>query len=216
MKVSYSTPPAAGVLSRDTWRLRMGAGALAMSAAIGVLAFAAAAHAEQASMPSGEVANPPVAQPADSSVIELAQTTPPAAPGASAAAPTATPAPAGDYTVDAVDQKLGSNPLMRFFRYYGAEWGHDGAPVDPKAPPTIRDGWPVVPQSTPPMPFTDWPYGGTTLIGDNRTGSVDSPLMVALSHTPIGDFVAKTGIQLYGWIDYGGHTSRRDLKVGKR
>ena len=46
MKVSYSTPPAAGVLSRDTWRLRMGAGALAMSAAIGVLAFAAAAHAE--------------------------------------------------------------------------------------------------------------------------------------------------------------------------
>ena len=37
-------------------------------------------------------------------------------------------------------------------------------PTAPPAPSSIRDGWPVVPQTAPPMPFTDWPYGGTTLI----------------------------------------------------
>ena len=57
------------------------------------------------------------------------------------------------------------------------------------------------------MPFTDWPYGGTTLLGDNRTASIDSPLMVAIEHTPIGKAMNSTGIQVYGWIDYGGNIS---------
>lgn len=112
---------------------------------------------------------------------------------------------------------LGSNPFVRFWNYQKLELGKASAPVDPTAPPApsaVRDGWPVVPQTSPPMPFTDWPYGGTTLIGDNRTASVDSPLMVAIANTGVGKAMASTGIQLYGWVDYGGNISTSKLKGG--
>ena len=87
-----------------------------------------------------------------------------------------------------LDAYLGNDFLTRFYRYYALEWGHDGPPTDPKAPPSRRADadWPVTPQSTPPMPFTEWPYGGTTAIGVTRPGSVDSPLMVALGNTQLG------------------------------
>ena len=39
------------------------------------------------------------------------------------------------------------------------------------------------PETTPPMPFTEWPYGGVTPIGVTRPNSVDSPLMVAIANT---------------------------------
>lgn len=148
----------------------------------------------------------------------------PAAAGASAASPApATPAPAAAapaaaadaaYTVQAVDKAIGDNVFTRFTKYYAAEWGRAAAPTDPSAPPAVREGWPVVPQTSPPMPFTDWPYGGTTLIGDNRTASVDSPLMVAIAHTPLGKVMSDTGIQLYGWVDYGGNISTSTQKAG--
>ena len=39
-------------------------------------------------------------------------------------------------------------------------------------------------ESTPPMPFTEWPYGAAPQsIGVTRTGSVDSPLMAAIANT---------------------------------
>ena len=57
------------------------------------------------------------------------------------------------------------------------------------------------------MPFNDWPYGGTTPIGTTRTASVDSPLMVALAPTAFGRALASTGIQIYGWINFGGNLS---------
>jgi Putative beta-barrel porin-2, OmpL-like. bbp2 len=118
------------------------------------------------------------------------------------------------YTVDAVDKAIGTNPFERFIKYYFAEWGQGAAPTDPKAPSSIRDGWSPVPQTAPPMPFTDWPYGGTTMIGDNRTASVDSPLMVAIEHTAVGQAMNDTGIQAYGWIDYGGNISSSKSKFG--
>ena len=126
-----------------------------------------------------------------------------------AAPPAATPAqPAAD--------PLGSNVLERFWRYQVLELGKSSAPTDPNAPvvSSVREGWPAVPQTSPPMPFTDWPYGGTTLIGDNRTASVDSPLMVAIAPTGLGKLMANTGIQAYGWIDYGGNISTSKLKGG--
>ena len=203
---------------------RTGVSALALTIAIGagVLAYGPTARAEEsavagAAAPS-DIQTLPVAAAQDESAsiyarpIQLAQNTPPAPP-ASAAAP-APAAGASDYTVDAVDKKIGTNPFTRLVNYYFAEWGQSGAPTDPKAPPSIRDGWPTVPQSTPPMPFTDWPYGGTTLIGDNRTASIDSPLMVAIQHTGLGQAMAATGIQLYGWVDYGGNISSSTAKFG--
>ena len=105
---------------------------------------------------------------------------------------------------------LGDNPAEIFWRYQALEIGRSSAPVDPTAPPPpppFREGWPPPPQTTPPMPFTDWPYGGTTPIGTTRTASVDSPLMVALAPTAFGRALAPTGIQIYGWIDFGGNLS---------
>ncbi|WP_456790450.1 hypothetical protein [Bradyrhizobium sp. USDA 4472] len=78
-----------------------------------------------------------------------------------------------------LDSYLGSDFFTRFINYYRLEWNHDSAPADPKAPPSRRAEWPATPQSTPPMPFTEWPYGGTTNLGVTRPSSVDSPLMSA-------------------------------------
>jgi hypothetical protein len=136
------------------------------------------------------------------------------APSASTKGVDVADAAAPAYTVDAVNAAIGTNPIERFFKYHIAELGQAGPPTDPKAPPAIRKDWPAVPQTTPPMPFTDWPYGGTTLIGDNRTASVDSPLMVAIADTGLGKAISSTGIQAYGWIDYGGNISTSKSKGG--
>ena len=62
-----------------------------------------------------------------------------------------------------LDAYLGDDVVTRFLRYYQLEWGKAVAPSDPNAPPSRRSDavWPATPQSTPPMPFTEWPYGGT-------------------------------------------------------
>src|SRR6516162_9642192 len=56
-----------------------------------------------------------------------------------------------------LDEYLGDGFFERLVNYYRLEWGHDAAPSDPKAPPSRRAGWPAQPQTTPPMPFTEWP-----------------------------------------------------------
>jgi hypothetical protein len=185
-----------------------------LAGTLGVTLFAGAAVAAQpADAPVGTASSGPAP-------IVLAQATPPAAtsaagpstaPAASAPASTGTSIiygrPQSEYTAASVDKAIGTNIFARFFNYYYAEEGQATVPPDPNAPPTIRANWPAVPQSVPPMPFTDWPYGGTTLLGDNRTGSVDSPLMVAIAHTDFGQWLSKTGIQAYGWVDFGGNLS---------
>ena len=102
-----------------------------------------------------------------------------------------------------LDAYLGTDFLSRFINYYRLEWGHEAAPSDPKAPPSRRPETevPPTPQSTPPMPFTEWPYGGTTNLGVTRPNSIDSPLMNAMSNTPFGSWMNDAHIQVYGWID---------------
>src|SRR6201999_2766787 len=56
-----------------------------------------------------------------------------------------------------LDSYLGDDFFTRLLTSYRLEWGHEPAPSDPKAPPSRRDGWPATPESTPPMPFTEWP-----------------------------------------------------------
>src|SRR5450631_3664968 len=77
-----------------------------------------------------------------------------------------------------LDSYLGTDFLSRFINYYRLEWNHEAAPADPKAPPSRRSEKevPPTPQSTPPMPFAEWPYGGTTNLGVTRPSSIDSPL----------------------------------------
>src|ERR1700681_1289770 len=63
------------------------------------------------------------------------------------------------------DAYLGEDIWTRLVNYYKLEWGQAGPPADPKAPPGRRAYWPGTPQTTPPMPFTEWPHGATQSIG---------------------------------------------------
>jgi hypothetical protein len=112
------------------------------------------------------------------------------------------------------DTLIGSDPISRFFNYYALEWGHDGPPPDPTAPPGRRSYWPTTPMTTPPMPFTEWPYGGTQNLGVTRPNSTDSPLMVAIAHTSLGQWMSDSHIQMYGWVNVGGNMSTNTTKPG--
>jgi hypothetical protein len=120
--------------------------------------------------------------------------------------------PYKDYSC--LDAYLGTDFMSRFLNYYKLEWGHESAPSDPKAPAGRREGWPTTPQSIPPMPFTEWPYGGSTAFGVTRTSSVDSPLMAALGNTPFGQALSDSHIQIYGWINGGGNFSSSTVRGG--
>ena len=113
-----------------------------------------------------------------------------------------------------LDPYLGTDFLSRFVNYYRLEWGHDSAPADPKAPSGRRADWPATPESIPPYPFTEWPYGGTTTLGVTRPSSVDSPLMAALGNTAAGQWMNDNHIQVYGWINAGGNLSTNTVRGG--
>jgi hypothetical protein len=113
-----------------------------------------------------------------------------------------------------LDSYLGEDFFTRLVNYYKLEWGHDGPPTDPKAPPSRISYWPTTPQTTPPMPFTEWPYGGSTAFGVTRSSSVDSPLMAALSTTDLGKSMEEAHIQMYGWLNAGGNVSTNGVRPG--
>ncbi|CAM6000165.1 unnamed protein product [Sphagnum balticum] len=113
-----------------------------------------------------------------------------------------------------LDAFLGDDVATRFYNYYKLEIGHASAPSDPNAPSASRDGWPATPQSTPPMPFTEWPYGATTPIGVTRPNATDSPLMMAIANTSPGQWLQDNHIQIYGWLDGGFNVSSNTQQRG--
>jgi hypothetical protein len=169
------------------------------------------------SVPAGLVAVGS-AQAADDSTktasLETLMHTPAYARGKLPAAPVnckAKDAPYKDYSC--LDAYLGDGFFERLINYYRLEIGHEGPPADPKAPPGRRAAWgDASPQSVPPYPFTEWPYGGTELIGVNRVAAVDSPFMTAIANTALGKAMGEAGIQMYGWINGGGNISSNTLK----
>src|SRR5215472_10568293 len=112
------------------------------------------------------------------------------------------------------DKRLGDDFFTRLVNYYALQWGRTEPPPDPTAPPSRRAGWSPAPLATPPHPFTEWPYGGTTSIGVTRPNSVDSPLMVALSNTEVGKAMNAAHTQVYGWVEVGGNVSTNSVKPG--
>ena len=120
--------------------------------------------------------------------------------------------PYKDYSC--LDRYLGDGFWERLSNYYTLEMGQAGSPNDPSAPPARRDDFPPAAQSTPPMPFTEWPYGGTTPLGVTRPNSVDSPLMTALANTDFGKAMARNNLQLYGWVDVGVNMSTSTVAQG--
>jgi hypothetical protein len=115
---------------------------------------------------------------------------------------------------DCLDAYLGDGFFERLINYYRLEWGHEAPPADPKALPGRRDYWPTTPQSQPPMPFTEWPYGASTLLGVSRPNAVDSPLMVALANTALGKAMSDANIQTYGWVNFGANISTNSVTPG--
>ena len=113
-----------------------------------------------------------------------------------------------------LDDYLGDNVFERFVNYYRLEWGEGAAPSDPNAAPSRRDGWPATPETTPPMPYTEFPSGAATSIGVTRPGSVDSPLMAAIANTGVGKFLTDNNFQVYGWLNPGFNFSTNTRKYG--
>jgi len=113
-----------------------------------------------------------------------------------------------------LDTYLGTGFWERLVNYYKLEWNQAAAPADPNAPPSRRDPWPASPTTTPPMPFTDWPYGGTEALGDTLPNSIDSPLMTALGNTSLGQWMSDNHFQTYGWINAGANISSSNIKPG--
>jgi hypothetical protein len=131
-----------------------------------------------------------------------------------AAAPAGCTGPVDPYQNYAcLDTYLGDGFFERLYNYYKLEWGQPAAPADPNALPG-RDGWPATPQTTPPMPFTEWPYGGVTPLGVTRPGSADSPLMAAMGNTSLGQWMNDNHFQLYGWINVGANISSNTVRPG--
>ncbi|MGD0864802.1 MAG: outer membrane beta-barrel protein [Rhizomicrobium sp.] len=187
---------------RHAWqRLLLGA---AMS-----VGLAHAAVADDA--PASATPNINVTSGLPSNVTVVAQATT----SASAPTPAGCTGPVDPYANYAcLDQYLGSDIIGRFFNYYLLEMGHAVAPSDPNAPPGSRDNFPPAPETTPPMPFTDWPYGGTESLGHTRPAGADSPLMVAIANTGLGQWMADEHMQFYGWVDPGGNISSNQVKPG--
>jgi hypothetical protein len=120
--------------------------------------------------------------------------------------------PYKDYSC--LDGYLGNGVFERLANYYTLEIGHDAAPADPSAPAGRRDYWPSTPEATPPMPFTEWPYGGTSNLGVTRPNVADSPLMEAIANTSTGQWMSEHNIQFYGWIDPGFNVSSNSVRPG--
>ncbi len=149
-----------------------------------------------------QLADPTAPQP-----IVVAQAAAPAAPAAAG--------PCDPYkNYECLDDYLGTGFWNRLVKYYQLEWGKDAGPSDPKAPEPRRKEYPPAAQTTPPMPFTEWPYGGTTSIGVTRPGSIDSPFMNAIGDTSFGKWLNDNNLQIYGWINVGGNISTNTQKPG--
>jgi hypothetical protein len=115
---------------------------------------------------------------------------------------------------ECLNNYLGQSFLERFIHYYKLEIGHNTAPANPNSPALRRKDWPKTPQSTPPMPFTEWPYGGTSPIGVSTPNAVDSPFMVAIENTATGKWHKDNHIQTYGWVSGGTNLSTNYIKPG--
>lgn len=106
-------------------------------------------------------------------------------------------------TTTTASQVAPGNFFSRFFKAYADDWKEtpstDAAPAF-RGTPSPVDG--------PPFPFSDWPYGGSVVISKPWTQS--SPFMDALWSGPHGEGWKESGVQIYGWLNFGGNLSTSD------
>jgi hypothetical protein len=99
--------------------------------------------------------------------------------------------------------------FSRFGKAYWTDW--TGTQVESATPP--RRGFPA-PVDSPPFPFSDWPYGGSPVIGVPDTSG--GPLMTAIYGSKYGKGWENSRIKMYGWINAGFNLSTSDKHYGKR
>ena len=97
-------------------------------------------------------------------------------------------------------QKSFSERLRITYKDY-LNWNGDSADVQP----TWREGYQPPPESTPPMPFTGWPLGGSETIGYDN--SFNGPLMDAIYCGPSGKAWKESRVSIYGWVNPGMNVS---------
>ena len=111
-------------------------------------------------------------------------------------------------TATAPTVQLQGNFFERFFEAYKYDWRGTPASFGPPAP--NKRGFPT-PVTNPPYPFADWPYGGSPDLSAPWTQS--SPLMQAIWSGKHGDWWLKSGIQIYGWLNFGANVSTSNNKT---
>ena len=92
---------------------------------------------------------------------------------------------------------------QRLINSYKDSWNWNGDPAD--AAPSWREGYQPPPEASPPMPFTNWPIGGTESIGYDNTYT--GPLMDAIYAGPNGQAWKNSRVTVYGWFNPGGNLS---------
>lgn len=122
-------------------------------------------------------------------------------------------AAAGQNVENSTDAKVADAPteksnaggfFHRLARAYANDWKGIGDPTSDSASSPQRRGYPA-PVDGPPYPFSDWPYGGSPVIGAPWTQS--SPLMQTLWTGPHGEWWKDSGVQVYGWLNAGCNVS---------
>ena len=113
----------------------------------------------------------------------------------------------------ASDQRLNeqSTDTGGFFSRFGKAYWEDWTVTPPDSPESARRGFPA-PVSSPPFPFSDWPYGGSPVIGTTDTSG--GPLMTAIHGGKHGKSWENGRIKIYGWINAGFNVSTSDKHYG--
>jgi hypothetical protein len=120
--------------------------------------------------------------------------------------------PAASASAAASDSDGTGKPMGGFFRRLIRAYAKDWKPVSGEDPPEpARRGWPA-PENSPPYPFSDWPYGGSPVVGAPDTGTY--PLMDAVYGGSNGKAWEDTKIKIYGWINAGFNLSTSSRKFG--
>lgn len=88
-----------------------------------------------------------------------------------------------------------------FFKRLGKAYLEDWKGTADNGPEIPRRGYPS-PVDAPPYPFSDWPYGGSPVIGEPDTSG--GPLTTALyGNGAFGDALKRSRIKIYGWVNLG-------------
>jgi hypothetical protein len=128
-----------------------------------------------------------------------------------AATPSADSSTSTTTTAAPATLKDATPPPGGFFQRLAKAYWDDWKGTAEETPEPPRRGYPA-PESSPPFPFADWPYGGSPVIGATDTNG--GPLMTAIYEGKHGKAWENSRIKIYGWINGGFNVSTSDKHYG--